>query len=294
MIQARKYIDLRTDFAFKKIFSSQKELLIALLNEIFKGRKVIIDISFIPTIYEGEQEKERIAIFDLICKGQNGEIFLIEMQRSKQEYFIKRALFYMSRHISQTAPRGNPNWQFEIDEIYLIAFLEKNIKETTPNKYLTELCLCDRQTGEINHEGFGIIYLELAKFTKTETELETDLDKWVYALNNMSRLNKIPETMDNPIFQKLFEAAEYTSLTEEEHYLYEALLKKKLDSEAEASYKRMKEEEFEARKKKEQEELAKKQEELAKIKEDIAKKEEELARREEVLAKKIAEINGTH
>jgi hypothetical protein len=46
VIPIGRYIDPLTDFGFKKIFGSEpnKDLLIAFLNELFKGRKVIRDL----------------------------------------------------------------------------------------------------------------------------------------------------------------------------------------------------------------------------------------------------------
>ena len=43
-----RYIDPLVDFAFKKIFGSEpnKDLLIAFLNEVFKGRKHIADLVY--------------------------------------------------------------------------------------------------------------------------------------------------------------------------------------------------------------------------------------------------------
>lgn len=44
----KKYIDLLTDFSFKKIFGTEpnKDLLISFLNEIFKGRKKIVNLVY--------------------------------------------------------------------------------------------------------------------------------------------------------------------------------------------------------------------------------------------------------
>jgi hypothetical protein len=56
----------------------------------------------------------------------------------------------------------------------------------------------------------------LLKFVKTDGELETDLDKWLYVLKNMSRIDKIPAYLRKPIFEKLFSIAEYSNLTKEE------------------------------------------------------------------------------
>lgn len=43
-----KYIDPLVGFTFKKIFGSEpnKDLLIAFLNEVFRGRKIIIDLTY--------------------------------------------------------------------------------------------------------------------------------------------------------------------------------------------------------------------------------------------------------
>jgi len=84
-----KYIDPLVDFAFKKIFGSEpnKDLLIAFLNEVFRGRKHIEDLVYNKNEHPGDIEDEGIAIFDLLCTGDNGERFLIEVQRARQGYF---------------------------------------------------------------------------------------------------------------------------------------------------------------------------------------------------------------
>lgn len=101
--------------------------------------------------------------------------------------------------------------------MYLIALLEDFILEDSPAKtFLHDICLCNRDTGKIFYNKLGFTYIELSKFVKTETELETDLDRWLHVLKNMSRWDKIPVYLRKPIFEKLFSIAEYTNLTKEE------------------------------------------------------------------------------
>jgi predicted transposase/invertase (TIGR01784 family) len=76
----------------------------------------------------------------------------------------------------------------------------------------------------------GYTYIELSKFVKADTELETDLDRWLYILKNMSRMDKIPVYLRKPIFKKLFSIAEYTNLTKEEKTMYDSSLKYKWDN----------------------------------------------------------------
>ncbi len=175
-----KYIDPLTDFAFKKIFGSEpnKDLLIALLNGVFQGRKHIVDLVYNKNEYPGDNKSEGGAIFDLLCTGKEGERFLIEVQRGKQNNFKQRALFYTSRLISDQAPRGKRSeWKYTITEVYLVALLEDFTLQTSPvGEYLYNICLCNRDTGEIFYDGLGYTYIELINFVKTEKQLETDLD----------------------------------------------------------------------------------------------------------------------
>jgi len=58
------------------------------------------------------------------------------------------------------------------------------------------------------------------KFDKSEDELETDLDKWLYLLKNMSNLLDRPEKLRDRIFTKLFDVAELAQLDDEDRTNY--------------------------------------------------------------------------
>ena len=229
-----KYIDPLVDFAFKKIFGNEpnKDLLIAFLNEVFRGRKHIVDLVYNKNEHPGDLRDEGAAIFDLLCTGDKGERFIIEIQRGRQGYFKERALFYTSRLISDQAPKGKRSeWAYNLTEVYLVALLEDFTLTASPaHGYLHDICLCNRHTGEIFYDKLGYTYIELINFVKTEAELETDLDRWLYVLKHLSQMNKIPAYLRKPIFEKLFSIAEYTNLTKEEKEMYDSSLKYKWDN----------------------------------------------------------------
>jgi predicted transposase/invertase (TIGR01784 family) len=100
---------------------------------------------------------------------------------------------------------------------------------TNPN-YLHDIYLCNRDSGEIFYDKLGYTYIELSKFVKTDAELSTDLDKWLYILKNMSQMDKIPAYLRKPIFEKLFNIAEYSNLSKEKKTMYDSSLKYKWDN----------------------------------------------------------------
>jgi predicted transposase/invertase (TIGR01784 family) len=229
-----KYINLLTDFAFKRIFGTDpnRDLLIAFLNEVFRGRKEIKDLVYNKNEHPGDTINEGGAIFDLLCTGNDGERFIIEVQRGKQENFKQRALFYTSRLITEQAPKGKRSeWGYNISGVYLIALLEDfALRDSPAGEYLHDIYLCNRHTGEIFYEDLGYTYVELLKFVKTEAQLETELDKWLFVLKNMSSIDKIPVFLRKPIFEKLFNVAEYSNLTKEEKTMYDSSMKHKWDN----------------------------------------------------------------
>ncbi|MGB3619075.1 MAG: PD-(D/E)XK nuclease family transposase, partial [Catalinimonas sp.] len=56
-----RYINLFTDFGFKKLFGEapNKELLIAFLNELLEGKERIEDLSYLKNERLGNNEGER-------------------------------------------------------------------------------------------------------------------------------------------------------------------------------------------------------------------------------------------
>ena len=54
-------------------------------------------------------------------------------------------------------------------------------------------------------------------FIKTETELETHFDKWLYFLKHLEDMDHIPAILNEPIFQKGFEIAEVSHLSTEQY-----------------------------------------------------------------------------
>ena len=62
----------------------------------------------------------------------------------------------------------------------------------------------------------------MPKFNKTEEELDTMFDKWLFALSNLARLQERPKALQERIFTRLFEQAEVARFTPGERNEYVA------------------------------------------------------------------------
>ena len=221
-----KYIDLMVDWSFKKIFGTEvnKDILIEFLKVIFP-QYAISDITYVPTEQLGIMEDDRKAIFDVLCRTVDGKTFLVEMQRGYQKHFFERALFYTSFPIMKQGKkalaeeaRGNRPWDFSLDGVFFLGILNFKYEddEMTEHRYR----LMEATSKKLMTDKLEFVFVEVEKFDKGEDELETDLDKWLYLLKNMSNLLKRPERLRDRIFTKLFDVAELAQLDDEDRTNY--------------------------------------------------------------------------
>ncbi len=222
-----KYINPFTDYGFKRLFGEEpnKDLLLDFLNELLKEKEgEILEISYLPNEKLPITIGDRRAIFDLYCKNEKGEYFIVEMQKAEQKYFKDRTLFYSTFPIQEQARNKGKNWDFKLKQIYTIGILDFEFDEDKdyPKKYKYEAKLYETEIKEEFYKKLTYIYLSMPKFNKTLEELKTKFDKWLYVLKHLDKFDRIPEKIKDKIFQKLFKTAEIAKFSKEELRQYEA------------------------------------------------------------------------
>ncbi|MDR3338891.1 MAG: Rpn family recombination-promoting nuclease/putative transposase [Candidatus Symbiothrix sp.] len=209
------YINPLTDFGFKLLFSEEKNkaFLIDFLNEVIEEEGCITDIEYQPTFQLGNVAQNRKAVFDIFCKNEKGEYFIVEMQKAKQPYFVDRSLFYSTFPLQKQAPQGV--WNFQLKAVYTVALLDFVLfEEAEDENYCIEhIYLMRDRTKTRYSKKLNFIFVELPKFKKPVEALETNVDRWLFCLKNLSRLNSRPTEVQGKIFEKLFKAAEIKKLT---------------------------------------------------------------------------------
>lgn len=221
-----RYINFYTDFAFKRFFGTEvnKDLLISFLNSLLAGEETVKDISFLNPEHFGTLELNRKAIFDVYCQNDKGEYFIVEMQKAEQRFFKDRSIFYSTFPIREQAQKGS-EWDYRLKAVYTIGILNFCLDDTDESYYHHEVKLMYTRTGKVFYDKLTYIYLEMPKFNKGVSELETEMDKWLYSIRHLPELLEKPKIMAEDIFTRLFEQAEIAHFSSKEMREYEESLK---------------------------------------------------------------------
>lgn len=223
-----RYISLLTDFGFKRIFGTKpnKDLLIDFLNSLFNGEQVVKDVTFLNSEHVGDVHTDRKAIFDVYCENEKGEKFIVEMQNAYQTYFKDRSLYYATFPIREQAQKGE-GWNYKLKYVYVVALLNYDMSDPafSDDTINHDIGLLDKQTHRVFNDKLTFKYVEISKFNKRIEELKTNYDKWLFVLQNLSRLDCQPEYLKTAVFNRLFAEAEIAKFTRAELREYEDSLK---------------------------------------------------------------------
>ena len=243
-----KYINPFTDFGFKKIFGEEasKPLLIDFLNALLPQQNKIIDLTFKNTEQLGQTDADRKAVYDIYCENENGEKFIVELQKAKQNYFKERTIYYSTfpKYVSSSSisllpwekvPKadeaeqaGKGEWNYNLKAVYCVGILDFtfNDYESEPEKSeVVHTIKLKNQKGKTFYEKLTYIYLEMPNFKLQEDELYNRLDKWFYFIKHLEDFQTIPAIFKDDVFKQAFEKAELANLGQAELDSYENSLK---------------------------------------------------------------------
>ena len=221
-----KYINLLTDFGFKRVFGTEpnKQLVIDFLNTLLPACHHIQSVTYKSTENLGSTPLDRKAIFDIYCQAENGDRFIVEIQKAKQNFFKDRSVYYATFPIQEQAQKGD--WNYKLMPVYTVGILDFIFDDHKKASELLHTVKLKNQHCQVFYDKLTFLYIELPKFTKSVQELETHLDKWLYLLRHLPELQEPPESLQQEsIFSQLFEVAEIANFSPVEQESYENSLK---------------------------------------------------------------------
>jgi len=219
------YLNPFTDFGFKKLFGSEesKPFLMSFLNDLLPIDAPIVSLEFKNIEKLGMVEEDRKAIYDVYCQDEQGNQFIVELQRAKQSHFQDRAMYYSSFLIQEQAKKGR--WDFELTPIYFVGILDFSLPSFDDEPYLHFGQITDIYTKKVMTQKLNFIYIEMDKFKKVESELANHLECWLYFLKKLATFEAIPAKFENDIIADAFDVARLSNMSHKSRVDYENSLK---------------------------------------------------------------------
>ena len=207
-----------TDFGFKKAFYNQV-VLIDFLNHIldYRGTQQIVELSYMDKEFPSLDPLGRDFRVDIVCKTQNDRYFLVEMQNDYTADYVDKAYVEFARFLSridgekihdlsmgdrkrrrigQTDVEAQDFWQ-KIEEVCTLVISNKRFNpEVMKRKYRDEavgepdiiktyeMLNKTHPTRHLGNLEAKVVLVMLANFNKTADELETDTERWLFALKD--------------------------------------------------------------------------------------------------------------
>ena len=215
-----KFVDPKTDIAFKKIFGNDahKEILQDFLNEILILESPIASLEILNPYQVPKLYDLKVTSLDIKAKDQLEREFIIEMQVAKEDWFLQRAMYYSAKSYGQQL-KISGNYQ-ELHPVIFLGIL--NFQAFEHDRYFTRHIIVDTESHEHHLKDLEFNFVELKKFTKSEDELETTADKWLYFLKQAKTLDHVPINTDSPTLQIAYQIAEQHQWSRDELEIYEA------------------------------------------------------------------------
>jgi len=90
------------------------------------------------------------------------------------------------------------------------------------NHYISRHLILNQETNSQDLDDFEFCFIELDKFAKELTQLNSLVDKWLYFIKNGASLEMIPkELTGNPALEQAFDAAKMYSWNKKEMEIYD-------------------------------------------------------------------------
>jgi predicted transposase/invertase (TIGR01784 family) len=212
------FINPKTDYAFKKIFGSSdnKGILISFLNAmIYDANPTIEDLEIINPNLPPKITGLKDTYLDVKARLADGTIVIIEMQVLNVEFFGKRVLYNAAKTYVSQLQKGQgygmlqPVIALTLTDFEMFANSDRLISRFVYKEETTNLRYTDNN--------MELVFVELPKFTKDLSQLETLVDKWIYFIKYANTMAQIPETMDIvPEIHQAFDIANQVNLNPDE------------------------------------------------------------------------------
>ncbi len=239
----RKVMNPFLDWSFKYLFATEgsKANLIGILNVLLSPEPEIVEVDIMNSESIPVSQELKGCVFDILCKDEAGDLYLIELQNQQMMNEADRIIYYTCRLIDRMGKRGK-EWDYtQIKRVYSICLMNFTYEETPVLR--RDVVLYDIIGKKPFSDKLNIILLQIPCLKATSIhDCSLKYEFFVYLLKEM---NKGMKTIDElkqevaetglsestkEIFYKVLDTADVASLSEQDRMQYESDLKSYRDT----------------------------------------------------------------
>lgn len=212
-----KFLDVKTDYAFKRVFGSASSapLLISFLNAIldYTGEQTIVDLTILDPYLAPKLQGMKDTYVDVRAKLANGSSVIIEMQVLNVKGFEQRILYNAAKEYSSQLQSGQ-DYKL-LNPVIAITFTDFVMFEDI-NHYQSNFVLQEKTQFIQYSDDIELVFVELPKFTKALENLTDIKDKWIYFVKNAGQLHYIPDALQEPCITEALNMVNEAIMSKEE------------------------------------------------------------------------------
>ena len=217
-----KFVDVKNDVAFRKIFGNEKKtkILISFLNAALKleGDHLIKEVVIANPYQFPRIAGEKASIIDVRAKDVRGRQFVVEMQVAETDGFDKRVQYYTCRDYSMQIDRGEE--YPKLKPTYFIGILDFDYFES--EDYLSHHLLLNGKTYEHKLKDIQFTFIELEEVQQRSSRTG-NFDRKVDILHQAMPTNSksFPDNVDDDGLLEAYHDADRHSWKKEELIAYD-------------------------------------------------------------------------
>jgi predicted transposase/invertase (TIGR01784 family) len=223
------HIDLKVDYAFKKIFGSEANapVLIDLLNAVLRrlADERIVSVELGNPFNDKGTAKDKVSVVDVKARDQLGRLYNIEMQMCATPEYPERVLYYWAKIYGSQL--GESDDYDKLKATISISFLNDVVFPEVADFHLDFRLRSSQHPSLVLSDLQWMHLVELPKFRKVAEELADAFDGWCYFLKNAADLDsaELPAGLQTPAVRKAMEVLNVISNTDVERERYEAAVR---------------------------------------------------------------------
>ena len=195
-----RFLDVKTDFAFKKVFGSQqsKPVLIDFLNAMldYSGEFTIANLDIVDPYQIPLIKGMKDSFVDVKAVLANGSRVIIEMQVLNIEGFEQRILYNAAKQYSSQLLKGE-HYRL-LNPVIALTFTDFTLFHDAPGQVISRFKLIEKQRLVQYSDDIELVFVELPKFEHTLDQLVNIQQQWIYFIKNAGKLDYIPRSLNTP------------------------------------------------------------------------------------------------